>query len=280
MTKLSFIKISSSSVFFALKHIILLVILNIVAYHCFNGFFVQLFENNFHFEKNIIVNSRNLITLLLSIIVLTIKSIIYSSTMNYENSGTNMNVFDYFAEISDRFINVFVNIVVLLFLLFITTLFFIIPGIFIYSILSYSVLFCAGKTANSKNKNNFQENYNLNASLYRSLDISKGHRFNLFINSVIAISILFYLLYFVNYNFYAKAWFDSNYFIKFIIFDLFIIFTFKTGIILDKLDDKEFEAIKNQEKSTKFEINKIKTEISKDTKLKELGESYIKKKIR
>ncbi len=280
MAKLSFIKISCSSILFALKHIILLVVLNVIAYHCFNGFFVKLLEDNFHFERNIIINSRNLITLILSITVLTIKSIIYSSTMNYEDSGTSISVFDYIGEIGDRFINVFVNIIVLLLLLSISTFFFVIPGVFVYSILSYSVLFCAGKTANSKNKNNFQENYNLNTSLYRSLEVSKGHTFKLLINNVIAMSILCYLLYFVNYNFYAKAWFDSNYFIKFIIFDLFIIFTFKTGIILDKLDDKEFEAIKNQERNTKFEINKIKTEISKDTKLKELGESYIKKKIR
>ena len=280
MASLSFFKISFKSISFALRHIVLLSILNIIAYNCFNGYFVQILEENFHFYTNFIINSKNIIALILSLIILTIKSIMYSTAINYEKNGASVNIFDYFGEISDRFINVFTNIVVFLLLLLISTICFVVPGIIVYSILAYSIFFSAGKTENSKNKNNFQENYNLNTSLYRSLEVSQGHRFNLFINNILIISLLVYLLYFVNYDFYINTWFDSNCFIKFLIFDIFIIFTFKTGAKLDRADDKEFEAIKNQEKNIKFEINKIKTEIPKDTKMKELGESYIKKKIR
>ena len=84
----------------------------------------------------------------------------------------------------------------------------------------------------------------------------------------------------MHYDFYIDTIFDSNCFIKFLIFDIFIIFTFKTGLFLDKFDDKEFETARNQERNTKFEMNKINTKLSRDAKIKDLGESYIRKKIR
>lgn len=280
MAGLPFTKTAGKGLLFFLKHIILIFILNILAYYCFNGFFTKIFSNKFYFYTNKIINSKNLFMIILSIVFLSIKSIIYCITMNDENNGTNVSIFDYFGEINDRFFVVFVNVVVMIFLLTISTFLFVIPGIVLFSSMIYSIVFCAGITLNCKNKNNSQQTYNLNTALYRTLEITKGLKFKLSIYNTILISILVCILYFANFNVYSNYWFDSNIIIKLCIFDLFLIIVFEFGFTLDKMEEKEYDSIRSKEKSKKYEIDKNKTRIAKDTKLKELGESYIKKKIR
>ena len=133
MASLSFTKTVSKGLLFFLKHIILIFILNIIAYYCFNGFFAKTLGEKFYFYVNKIVNSQNLFMLILTFIFLSIKSIIYCITINDENNGTNVSVFDYFGEVADRFFGVFVNVVVMIFLLTISTLLFVIPGIVLFS---------------------------------------------------------------------------------------------------------------------------------------------------
>lgn len=281
MAKLSILQITKDSGLFVIKHVFIIFILNLLAVHCFDGYLINLFNNTFYFRTNKIINSYNLFALLLSIVVLSIKFIVYSSTINNESSnGSNFNMFDYISEISERFINVFTVTVVVLLATVISSIFFIIPSIYVFSLIVYSLVFCGGKVINSKNKNNFQQNYNLNSSMSRSLEITKGHRFSLCIYNTVLFVLLFCLLYFFDYNFYTNDFINSNYLIKFCIVDIFVIIVLEFGFILDKIEDKEYESLRAKEKSKKYEMDKNKTRLSQDSKIKNLSESYIKKKIR
>ena len=279
MANFSVIQTVKSSGLFLLKHIIIIFILNILAVSCFNGCLVNLFSDKFYFRTNNIINSFNVFALILSILMLSVKLIVYSSAINNEGNS-DLNIFDYISEISDRFVNVFVVLIVVLLATFISSIFFILPGIYIFSSIIYSLIFCGGKVINSKNRNKFQESYNLNNSISRSLEITKGHRFSLTIYNTILISLLVSLLYFFDYNFYPNDFINFNYLTKFFIFDAFVITVLQFGFILDKIEDKEYESLRAKEKTKKYEMDKNKTRLAKDTKLKDLSESYIKKKIR
>lgn len=263
--KLQIIKNFFLSLWFFLKHIVLVIIVNSFCAYFFMNFLFNLLIDTFGvkidgFFSSDIFTADRIITCTLITFVLIVKLGFYVIALNNDKEEIENDITLYFYDFIDSLFYLSTSFYAFLFLgLFISIL--ILPGILFFTFCSFFPIFAVvRKTLEGKR-------YNQMETISKSFGLTKTKRLKLlFLNNIIIIACLiaycffsgFFQEYFYNYlglttpNIVVGG-FVINKLIANLIIDFIIIFTLNTGFNLEKAEAERVAKIEEQEQQAKMQ---------------------------